>query len=125
VLQGTDGGFSGASLLDVSTDQTAITEVIHKPNDVYKKTERVYVNRPVDNPIPEEIQHDVVLYEGDAKVTALDGKIHDTRGSSPNVSQLKEKAAEIHSESIRHPSGESEEYDEETKKRLQRLGYLE
>jgi hypothetical protein len=125
VLQGTDGGFAETSLLDVTTDQTAISEVIHKPNDVYEKTQRVYVNRPVDDPTPEEIQHDIVLYEGDAKVTALDGMIHDSRGSSSTISQLEEKAAELHSKPIRHPSGESEAYDEETKKRLQRLGYLE
>jgi predicted AlkP superfamily pyrophosphatase or phosphodiesterase len=125
VLRGTDGGFSGPSLLDVATDQTAITEVIHKPNEVYEKTHRVYVNRPVDNPTPEEIQHDLVLYEGDAKVTALDGTIYDSRGSASTVSQLEAKATELHAEQIRHPSGESEAYDEETKKRLQRLGYLE
>ena len=125
VLQGTDGGFEGPSLLDVTADQTAVTEVIHKPNDVYDKTQRVYVNRPVDNPAPEEIQHDIVLHEGDAKVTALDGRINNSHGPSNTVSKLEQKAKQIHAESTVNPSGEGEAYDEKTKKRLQRLGYLE
>jgi len=125
VLQGSDGGFTGPSLFDVTTNQTAIAEVIHKPNEVYKKTRRVYVNRPVDNPSPEEIQHDIVLYEGNSKVKAIDGRIDDTRGSSEIVSRLRGDAKELHSRHIRRPSGESDGYDQQTKERLQRLGYIE
>jgi arylsulfatase A-like enzyme len=125
VLQGTDGGFNKPSLLDVGTDQTAVAEVIHKPNDVYEKTRRIYVNRPIDNLTPKEIQHDIVLYEGDAKVTAIDGEIDDNRGSSEIISKLRMEAEKLHSTTIRHSADENQEYDKQTKERLQRLGYLE
>jgi arylsulfatase A-like enzyme len=125
ILQNTDGGFEGPSLLDLTTDQRAVTEVIHKPNDVYEKTRRVYVNRPVDDPAPEEIQYDIILYEGDAKVACIDGTVEDTRGPSDVVSQLEAEAKRHYSEEIRRPSGKSDGYDEQTEKRLQRLGYLE
>jgi hypothetical protein len=125
VLQDSDGGFPGPSLLSVAADQTATAEVIHKPNEVYKETKRVYVNRPVDDPAPEEIQHDIVLYEGDSKVTAIGGRINDTRGDPEVVSKLTEEVGALHSSQVHRPSGESEGYDEQTKERLQRLGYLE
>jgi hypothetical protein len=125
ILQDDDGGFPGQSLLDVTTDQTAIAEVIHTPNDVYEKTKRVYVNRPVDDPAREEIQHDIVLYECESKLTTINGSVEDMRGPQEIVSRLIKEANTLHSTQIRRPSGESEGYDEQTKRRLQRLGYLE
>jgi hypothetical protein len=85
----------------------------------------VYVNRPVDDPKLEEIQHDIVLYKGDSKVTAIDGRIDDTRGDPEAISRLTQEAKALHSKQIRRPSDEAEGYDEQTKERLRRLGYVE
>lgn len=65
MVQDTDGGFAEAFLLDVTTDQIAVSEAIHKPDHAYEKTQRVYVNRSVNNPTYEETRHDIVVYNRD------------------------------------------------------------
>lgn len=125
VMRGDDGGFRGPSLFDVEEDQVAITEVIHKPNDIYEKTLRVYVNRPSDDPDPEELQHDVVLFWGDTKVQFVANKVQTVRGSEEMATALEEQGRALIGDEIRQPGDDIEEYDQQTEERLRRLGYLE
>jgi|GEM_PF-2633338 len=125
VMRGDDGGFNGPSLLEANTDQTAIAEVIHKPNDIYEKTLRVYVNRPSDDPDPADLQHDIVVFRGDAKVQFVADEFEAIRGSGAAVDELEREARALLSGDIRGPGEDVEAYDEQTERRLKRLGYLE
>jgi arylsulfatase A-like enzyme len=124
VMLGDDCSFDGPSLLDVTSDQTAITEIIHKPNDVYDKTLRVYVNRPSDDPDISEIQNDYVLYRGDTKVQYVNGQFESVRGDNETISLLKGECEKLVSDAFQPPGEDTEEYDEATEERMKRLGYL-
>lgn len=124
-LQGTDGGFSGPSLFNIDANQTAIAEIIHKPNDVYDKTTRIYVNRPVDTPDPNTLQHDIVLFRDEAKVQFIAGECETVRGPTNIVSDLVNRGEKLRSHQIKYADGTAEGYDDQTEKRLKRLGYLE
>jgi hypothetical protein len=111
--------------LDVESDQTAITEVIHKPNDIYEKTLRVYVNRPSDDPNPDELQHDVVLVRGGAKVQFVGDEFEAVRGSDDDITTLESTGKELLANEMQQPGDDIEAYDQQTEERLRRLGYLE
>ncbi len=117
-------GFAGPSLLDVESDQTAVTEIIHKPNDVYEKTHRVYVNRPSDDPDVSDIQYDCVLYHGDTKVRYVNDEFEPVRGDDESIDKLKQECEDLLSDGFRHPGDNIESYDTEAEERLKQLGYL-
>lgn len=125
VVQGSDGDFTGPSLLAVDEDQTAITEIIHVPNDVYERTGRVFVNRPTDVADPAEIQHDVVLYRGDAKVTFIGGECSIVRGQPAVTDDLEATGRALLAEGPTFDDEGPADVDDVTEERLKRLGYID
>jgi len=116
-----DGGFSGQSLLDVTSDEISVTEILHHPNDVYERTGRVDVTKAKD--ADDEIQRDLVLIEGDARVEYIDGAWHAVSGSETATSDLRTHGERILSGDVRR--GEVDiEYDAVTEERLEDLGYM-
>jgi hypothetical protein len=124
VMLGKDKEFSGPSLLSVDSDQTAITEVIHKPNDIYWKTKRVYVNRPSQGAEADEIQRDCVLFKGGSKVQFVADECERVRGDADTLDELEERGQELLNEPLNYPDGPAPEYDKRTEERLKHLGYL-
>ncbi|MFD1685884.1 sulfatase-like hydrolase/transferase [Halobellus litoreus] len=124
VLLGDGGEFNGPSLLKTESDQVAVSEVVHKPNEIYEKTKRVYVNRPSQGAEPNEIQRDLVLFKGDAKVQFVDGSCDVIRGDSTIADELIEQGQNILDSPINYPDGDQIMYDERTEDRLKHLGYL-
>lgn len=121
----TDNKLSGRSLLTVTESEPSITEVIHQPNEVYEKTGRVYVNRPNQGADREEIQHDIVLFEDDAKVTFIDGEKSIVRGEAEVTDELVEIGQDILADGPTVHQTSGEEVTEVTEQRLKRLGYID
>ena len=118
---GRDGNFHGRSLLDLMEDQMSVTEVIHHPNEVYRKTGRVDVTKTVVSTA--EVQRDLVLIKGDARVEYIGGIWNVTSGEEDTVAGLRSGGEEILSTGIHIGSGGGE-YDSVTQRRLEDLGYL-
>jgi arylsulfatase A-like enzyme len=113
--------FSGRSLLSVDSDETAVTEVIHHPNEVYEKTGRVDVTKSKDDDRPP--QRDLVLVEGDARVECIDGEWTVTRGEEAVTDRLREVGEELLATDVEGGDGDIE-YDDVTEQRLEDLGYM-
>lgn len=118
---GESGGFDGQSLLDVTTDQTSVTEVIHHPNEVYEKTGRVDVTKAIES--DEEVQRDLVLIENGARVEYIGGEWNEVTGDKETTSKLRTRGTEILSTPVQQGSSDIE-YDAVTKDRLEDLGYM-
>jgi len=116
-----DGNFCGQSLLNVTEDQMSVTEIIHHPNEVYRKTGRVDVTKTLVSTA--EVQRDLVLIKGDARVEYIGGTWNVTGGGNDTVAELRSGGEEILSTGIHIGSGGGE-YDSVTQQRLEDLGYL-
>jgi len=116
-----DRGFEGESLLDVSTDQTSITEVIHHPNEVYDKTGRVDVTKAKET--DDEVQRDLVLIKGNTRVEYIGGTWNTVTGDEEIASKLKDRGEEILASDIELTETDIE-YDTVTRERLHDLGYM-
>lgn len=116
-----DGGFDGESLLDVQTDQTSVTEVLHHPNEVYEKTGRVDVTKAKE--ADGEIQRDLVLIENGARVEFISGEWNEVSGDEETIAKLRTHGNDILSTPVQQ--GDSDiDYDTVTKERLEDLGYM-
>lgn len=113
--------FGSQSLLNVTSDQISVTEILHHPNEVYERTGRVDVTKRKDT--NERIQRDLVLIKGDARVEYIDGSWEIAAGSEPVTEQLRTYGERVLSNEIKW--GETDiEYDAVTKERLEDLGYM-
>jgi arylsulfatase A-like enzyme len=113
--------FSGRSLLSVDSDETAVTEVIHHPNEVYERTGRVDVTKAKDD--SREPQQDLVLVEGDSRVEYIDDEWTTVRGDECTTDRLSAIGEELLETELN--SGDSDiEYDDMTEQRLADLGYM-
>lgn len=120
-ITGKGGGFGGQSLLDVTSDQISVTEILHHPNEVYERTGRVDVTKRENT--DERVQRDLVLIKGDARVEYIDGSWEIAAGSEPVTTNLRTYGERVLSKDIRW--GETDiEYDAVTKERLEDLGYM-
>jgi len=118
---GESGGFDGQSLLDVTSDQLSVTEILHHPNEVYEKTGRVDVTKRIDT--DKQIQRDLVLIQGDARVEYINGMWKTVAGSESVSTDLQAHGEQILSQDITR--GETDiEYDAVTQERLEDLGYM-
>lgn len=120
-VHGTDGGFHGPSLLPVTSDQVAETEIIHHPNDVYERTRRVDITKR-ESPSG-DVQRDLVLVKGDARLDYVGGTWTPKRGNEATIDELRARGEEVLSTPIEVEEWEIE-YDAETERRLEDLGYM-
>jgi arylsulfatase A-like enzyme len=116
-----ENGFSGRSLLAVDSDETAITEVIHHPNEVYRKTGRVDVTKSKND--DRSPQRDLVLVEGDARVEYIDGEWTAGRGDDSVIDRLRTVGEGLLATDVEGGDGNIE-YDDVTEQRLEDLGYM-
>lgn len=116
-----DGGFSGQSLLDLEADQLAVTEIIHHPNDVYERTGRVDVTK--EHSASADIQRDLVLIKGDARLDYVAGSWSERRGPKSTLRELRDHGEEILQTPLELGDWEIE-FDETTRGRLEDLGYM-
>jgi arylsulfatase A-like enzyme len=120
-VTGESGGFDGQSLLDVTSDEISVTEILHHPNEVYEKTGRVDVTKRIHT--DKQIQRDLVLIEGDARVEYIDGTWNTVAGDDSASANLRSYGERILSQDVRQ--GETDiEYDAVTEERLEDLGYM-
>jgi hypothetical protein len=124
-LRGESGGFDGSDLLSITDDEVSISEIIHSPNEIYEKTERVYVNRPTKPAAKEEIQRDAVLIEDGSKVTLIDGELTVVREGEADVEELERIGRSVVTGPLDTHNEVTTEIDDVTKERLKHFGYLE
>lgn len=121
-LTGGTAGFNGDSLLSIKSDQTCVTEIIHRPNEVYEMTGRVDVTKSKDCTDP--VQRDLVLVNGSSRIEYVDGDWRNIVGSQDEVEALKQEARSILKTELKHADASELQYDESTKERLKSLGYI-
>jgi arylsulfatase A-like enzyme len=114
--------FPGVDLCSVSDDQLLVSEIIHYPNEVYEKTGRVDVTKTLEG--ESTFRRDLVLVEGDARVTCLDGEWTQDRGSGEACRRLQEKGESMATQPVAGTEWESRDYDPQTQRRLEDLGYI-
>jgi len=120
-VTGEGGGFDGRSLLNVTSDEISVTEILHHPNEVYEKTRRVDVTKRLHT--DKQIQRDLVLMQGDARVEYIDGAWQTVAGGEPASAKLQSYGEQLLSQEVRQ--GETDiEYDAVTEERLEDLGYM-
>jgi arylsulfatase A-like enzyme len=124
-LRGESGGFEEADLFSVTENQISISEIIHSPNEIYEKTERVYVNRPTKPAAREAIQHDAVVIEDGSKVTIIDDEVTVVREGDADIEELKRIARNVVAGPLDTHNEVTTEIDDVTKERLEHFGYLE
>jgi arylsulfatase A-like enzyme len=120
-VDGSNAEIDGQSLLDVSEDQLAVTEVIHHPNEVYEKTGRVDVTKTKSS--EKSAQRDLVLTRGDAQVRYVDGTWSVHSGTDADCEALCARGEELIEQEL-HVSATDIEYDAVTQDRLENLGYM-
>lgn len=113
--------FPGCSLLRTDDHQLAITEIIHHPNEVYEKTGRVDVTKSKE--ADKELQRDLVLVKGDARLEYTDGRWSQRVDDRNVLSELRDEGERILSTPI-HGQSLDVEYDDVTARRLEDLGYM-
>lgn len=107
--------FPGEDLLAVSADQLAVTESIHEPEG--------------DSPVAArggaewEVLHDVLAIRGDARVEYVAGEFERVSGGETACDPLEEAIADLVDGGIRSGCADID-YDAETERRLEDLGYL-
>jgi len=121
VLTGDTGSFSGQSLLEVDTDQTAVAEILHHPNEVWERTGRVDVTKSPDPAATP--QRDLVLVRGEARAEYVAGEWRETSGAAKTVADLEQRGEEILETPVRGTDASEHAYDAATKERLEALGY--
>jgi arylsulfatase A-like enzyme len=124
ILEAVDGPSAevgGQSLLDVSDDRLAVTEIIHHPNEVYEKTGRVDVTKTKTTEEP--VQRDLVLTRGDAQIQYLNGTWSMRSGSDSDCDNLRARGEEILQRDLDLDMADIE-YDAATQERLENLGYM-
>lgn len=113
--------FDGRSILDATSSETSVTEILHHPNEVYEKTGRVDVTKQKDN--KNQIQRDLVLFNDGACIRYVDGAWQTVAGSDPITENLRMHGERILSQDI--SQGETNiKYDAVTRERLKDLGYI-
>lgn len=115
------GGFNGQSLLDVTSDQISVTEILHHPNEIYEKTGRVDVTKQIHT--DKQIQRDLVVIQGNARVEYIDGAWHTVAGRESVASDLQAHGEKILSQDVKQVETNIE-YDAVTEERLEDLGYM-
>lgn len=115
---GADTTFDGVNLFEMSEDQVAITEHIHSPAD----------NR-ADPVAPTGIDGSTVRYhaaavEGGTKVTFRNGDTKTVRGERQRADGLQAVLRRAHENYAGSDHSVDIEYDAETERRLENLGYL-
>lgn len=121
---GTDAvEFEGRSLLSIDADQTSITEIIHHPNDVYRRTHRVDITRLPDT-ADEEIQHDVVLQRGDARGEYIAGALNVENADPTRAEEFEAICRELQDVELHGTQGDGIDTDPVTERRLEDLGYI-
>lgn len=121
---GVDGiEFEGKSLLSVESDRTSITEIIHHPNDVYRRTKRVDITRLPDKS-DNEIQHDVVLRRGDARAEYIAGELNVQNADQDQAEKFKAICRELQEVELHGAEKGGIDTDPVTERRLKDLGYI-
>ena len=115
--------FDGISLLDVEQDQTAITEIIHHPNEVYHETHRVDITR-VPGKDDRDIQHDVVIHEGKARGEYIDEEFSTTNASSEQEKSFRDICERLRKRTVKGTQEDELDTDPVTEERLEDLGYI-
>lgn len=120
-VTGDSNGFDGQSLLNTTNNQISVTEVLHHPNEVYEKTGRVDVTKQID--ADKQIQRDLVLIQGEARVEYIDGTWQTVAGGESASERLRSYGEQILSQDVRQEDTDIE-YDAVTEDRLEDLGYM-
>jgi arylsulfatase A-like enzyme len=115
--------FDGTSLLDIKHDQTAITEIIHHPNEVYQETHRVDITR-VPGEDDRDIQHDIVIHEGDARGEHIQGNFTTTNTSPEQDKEFEDICEKLIKRTVKGTREDGLETDPVTEERLEDLGYI-
>lgn len=115
---GASGEFTGPSLLGVSEDQTAITEII-RAVDI---PEEMVV--PTDPGPHHEIRRDIVLQRGDCRLEYRAGEWGAESGDKECLQQLRDTGEDLLSQPVAPVGGDHLEFDDTVKGQLEDLGYM-
>lgn len=116
VVTGSDGGFGGIDLTNVSEHQLSITELVHDPETPGSPVE------PYGNS-DQSIQYDIAAIKDGNRVDFLDGEFQTIRDQG-GIGELKSRIRELRATDVKFdPVNDPNDSDRD--ERLRQLGYLE
>jgi len=108
------------SLLQVSDDQVAITEIIY--NEMALEAAGILVDH--ESTVDANTHHDIVLRQGRGTIELRDGARTSTTGTEDVIQKLTEVGTEVYDEGLYVPGTDNAGYDEVMEQRLEDLGYM-